>query len=171
MKKQIFLITLILLFFSSYEKYVTKNINVLYDSDTNSFIYNNKLYEIKQPEEKLTWKEFCFNLFMAIFLTCFAGAMSGLTVGYLSIDSLILELKISNGTEDEKFYAKKILKIISNHHWLLVTLLLCNSFAAEYMPIVLDKLCGETMYWSKSNENCIYFISFYLFFDGYYLSN
>ena len=80
---------------------------------------------------------------MAIFLTCFAGAMSGLTVGYLSIDSLILELKISNGTENEKFYAKKILNIISNHHWLLVTLLLCNSFAAEYMPIVLDKLCGE----------------------------
>ena len=143
MKKQIFLITLILLLFSSYEKYIKKDINVLYDSDTNSFIYNNKLYEIKQPEEKLTWKEFCFNLFMAIFLTCFAGAMSGLTVGYLSIDSLILELKISNGTDDEKFYAKKILKIISNHHWLLVTLLLCNSFAAEYMPIVLDKLCGE----------------------------
>ena len=134
MKKQIFLITLILLFFSSYEKYIKKNINVLYDSDTNSFIYNNKLYEIKQPEEKLTWKEFCFNLFMAIFLTCFAGAMSGLTVGYLSIDSLILELKISNGTDDEKFYAKKILKIISNHHWLLVTLLL---FFGEIIPQAL----------------------------------
>ena len=143
MKKQIFLITLILLFFSTYEKYIKKNINVLYDSETNTFIYDNNQYEIKKTEEKLTWREFCFNLFMAIFLTCFAGAMSGLTVGYLSIDSLILELKISNGTENEKFYAKKILNIISNHHWLLVTLLLCNSFAAEYMPIVLDKLCGE----------------------------
>ena len=67
MKKQIFLITLILLLFSSYEKYIKKDINVLYDSDTNSFVYNNRLYEIKQPEEKLTWKEFCFNLFMAFF--------------------------------------------------------------------------------------------------------
>jgi hypothetical protein len=28
--------------------------------------------------------------------------MSGLTVGYLSIDELILELKIKNGTPEEK---------------------------------------------------------------------
>ncbi len=28
--------------------------------------------------------------------------MSGLTVGYLSIDSLVLELKLKNGTDEEK---------------------------------------------------------------------
>lgn len=28
--------------------------------------------------------------------------MSGLSVGYLSIDDLVLELKLRNGTEDEK---------------------------------------------------------------------
>lgn len=32
----------------------------------------------------------------------FAGLMSGLTVGYLSIDTLVLELKLKNGTESEK---------------------------------------------------------------------
>ena len=30
--------------------------------------------------------------------------MSGLTVGYLSIDKLILEIKETNGTEEEKKY-------------------------------------------------------------------
>lgn len=34
-------------------------------------------------------------------LCLFAGLCSGLTVGYLSIDSLTLELKLKNGTEEE----------------------------------------------------------------------
>ena len=32
----------------------------------------------------------------------FAGLCSGLTVGYLSIEELNLELKLKNGTENEK---------------------------------------------------------------------
>ena len=89
--------------------------------------------------------EFWFNLIVFITLACFAGTMSGLTVGYLSIDSLVLEIKMSNGTETEKYYAEKIYKLVSNHHWLLVTLLLCNSFACEAMPIFLSKLVNEMM--------------------------
>ena len=71
--------------------------------------------------------------------------MSGLTVGYLSIDMLILEIKLISGTEQEKIYANKIKKIISDHHWILVTLLLCNAFACEAMPILLDKLVNDVM--------------------------
>ena len=141
--------------------YKTEKVIAEYDPETQTLIYNGTLFiispspsetlfikgkEIKsESSEKLSGPEFWFYLFVAIALVCFAGAMSGLTVGYLSIDTLILELKISNGTENEKYYAKKILSIVSNHHWLLVTLLLCNSFAAEYMPIVLDKLVSELM--------------------------
>ena len=88
---------------------------------------------------------FWFNLIGFIVLACFAGTMSGLTVGYLSIDSLILEIKMSNGTESEKYYAEKIYRLVANHHWLLVTLLLCNSFACEAMPIFLSKLVNEMM--------------------------
>ena len=88
---------------------------------------------------------FWFNLIGFIILACFAGTMSGLTVGYLSIDSLILEIKMSNGTESEKYYAEKIYRLVANHHWLLVTLLLCNSFACEAMPIFLSKLVNEMM--------------------------
>ena len=86
---------------------------------------------------------FWFNLIAFLTLACFAGTMSGLTVGYLSIDSLYLEIKINNGTESEKTYAEKIYRLVHNHHWLLVTLLLCNSFACEAMPIFLSKLVNE----------------------------
>lgn len=80
-----------------------------------------------------------------LFLTLFAGAMSGLTVGYLSIDDLVLELKAKTGTELEQYYSNRILPIISNRHWLLVTLLLFNATAMEALPLFLDKLVGEYM--------------------------
>ena len=66
--------------------------------------------------------------------------MSSLPVGYLSIDMLILEIKMQNGTEQEKIYAKKIKKVINDHHWILLNLLLYNDFACEAMLILQDKL-------------------------------
>jgi hypothetical protein len=39
---------------------------------------------------------------MRLVCVLFAGLMSGLTVGYLSIDKLDLEIKQSIGTEEEK---------------------------------------------------------------------
>ena len=89
--------------------------------------------------------EFWFNLIVFLLLACFTGTVSGLTLGYLSIDSLILEIKMKNGDENERNYATKIYNLVSNHHWLLVSLLLCNSFACEAMPIVLDKIVSEIM--------------------------
>lgn len=65
--------------------------------------------------------------------------MSGLTVGYLSIDDLVLELKVNTGTEAEKYYASKLLPILAHRHWLLVTLLICNATAMEALPIFLSK--------------------------------
>lgn len=69
--------------------------------------------------------------------------MSGLTVGYLSIDDLVLELRNNNGTDEEKKYAEKVLPILSKRHWLLVTLLLMNSFCMEALPLFLDKILPE----------------------------
>jgi metal transporter CNNM len=69
--------------------------------------------------------------------------MSGLTVGYLSIDDLVLELRQSNGTEEEKKYAEKVLPILAQRHWLLVTLLLMNACAMETLPLYLDKVVPE----------------------------
>jgi len=111
------------------------------------YIENNKnpisLHEEKEGKEKGFFDGFWFNFIGFSILSCFAGAMSGLTVGYLSIDMLILEIKLISGTQQEKIYANKIKKIISDHHWILVTLLLCNAFACEAMPILLDKLVTD----------------------------
>jgi metal transporter CNNM len=84
----------------------------------------------------------CNNLFNLV-LTAFAGLMSGLTVGYLSIDDLVLELRSSTGTDEEKQHACKVLPILADRHWLLVTLLLMNAFAMETLPLCLDKLVPE----------------------------
>lgn len=69
--------------------------------------------------------------------------MSGLTVGYLSIDDLEVELKSINGTENDKKNAEKVLPILAKRHWLLVSLLLMNSVAQEALPLFLNVLVPE----------------------------
>lgn len=106
---------------------------------------NNPLESEPKEIEKapLFSARFWFYFVSFVVLACFAGCMSGLTVGLLSIDSLFLELKQANASEKERKYIERIKGVIDHHHWLLVTLLLCNSFACEAMPIVLDKLVSE----------------------------
>lgn len=65
--------------------------------------------------------------------------MSGLTVGLASIDRLSLEIE-ARGDEKAKKQADKIFPVIERHHWMLVTLLLCNAGAMEALPLALDKL-------------------------------
>lgn len=69
--------------------------------------------------------------------------MSGLTVGYLSIDELVLELRTIGGTDEEKETGKIIQDVLSSKHRLLVTLLLSNAAAMEALPIFLNKLVPE----------------------------
>ena len=140
------------------------SVQAQYDPITKTLIYDGYSYKNTEQKEIVFQEEtemisfnseekksdsffdgFWFNFIGFSTLACFAGAMSGLTVGYLSIDMLILEIKLISGTEQEKIYANKIKKIISDHHWILVTLLLCNAFACEAMPILLDKLVNDVM--------------------------
>lgn len=69
--------------------------------------------------------------------------MSGLTVGYLSIDDLVLELRSNNGTDEEKEHAEKVLPILLKRHWLMVTLLLINALFMEALPLFLNKIVPE----------------------------
>ena len=71
--------------------------------------------------------------------------MSGLTVGYTSIDYLQLEIKLKNGTEEEKRHANNILPIIQKKHLLLSTLLLSNAVAMESLPIFLDAIMPASL--------------------------
>ena len=103
---------------------------------------DNQKEEEKQicEEELVTGGTYWFFLFMVTFLTLFAGLMSGLTVGYLSVDDLTMELKATTGTDEEKFYSSRVLPVVANRHWLLCTLLLMNSFAMEALPVFLDRI-------------------------------
>ncbi|EOX94823.1 CBS domain-containing protein with a domain of Uncharacterized protein function isoform 2, partial [Theobroma cacao] len=73
-------------------------------------------------------------------LVLFAGIMSGLTLGLMSMSLVELEILQRSGTITEKKQAATILPVVKRQHQLLVTLLLCNACAMEALPISLDKI-------------------------------
>ncbi|RAL38203.1 hypothetical protein DM860_017408 [Cuscuta australis] len=77
---------------------------------------------------------------VSCFLVLFAGIMSGLTLGLMSLGPVDLEVLRRSGTSSEKKQAATILPVVKKQHQLLVTLLLCNAASMEALPIYLDKL-------------------------------
>ncbi|XP_010942481.2 DUF21 domain-containing protein At4g14240 [Elaeis guineensis] len=73
-------------------------------------------------------------------LVLFAGIMSGLTLGLMSLGLVELEILQRSGTPTEKKQAATILPVVQKQHQLLVTLLLCNAAAMEALPIFLDNI-------------------------------
>nr|XP_017191344.1 DUF21 domain-containing protein At4g14240 isoform X1 [Malus domestica] len=73
-------------------------------------------------------------------LVLFAGIMSGLTLGLMSLNLVDLEILQRSGSSTEKKQAAKILPVVQKQHQLLVTLLLCNACAMEALPLYLDKI-------------------------------
>ncbi|XP_052211277.1 DUF21 domain-containing protein At4g14240-like [Diospyros lotus] len=73
-------------------------------------------------------------------LVLFAGIMSGLTLGLMSLGLVELEILQRSGTCTEKKQAAVIMPVVQKQHQLLVTLLLCNACAMEALPIYLDKI-------------------------------
>ena len=101
---------------------------------------NNQDYEI--PESPLGYEDKMFWVFLGVYvaLVVFAGLMSGLTMGLLSLDILSLKVLARGGKPDEQKHAAKIIPLVSEHHLLLVTLLLANAAAVESMPLCLDRI-------------------------------
>ncbi|XBJ10339.1 hypothetical protein VPH35_015223 [Triticum aestivum] len=77
---------------------------------------------------------------ISCFLVLFAGIMSGLTLGLMSLGLVELEILQRSGTDSEKAQAATILPVVQKQHQLLVTLLLCNAVAMEALPIFLDRI-------------------------------
>nr|XP_048337286.1 DUF21 domain-containing protein At4g14240 isoform X2 [Ziziphus jujuba var. spinosa] len=67
-------------------------------------------------------------------MVLFAGIMSGLTLGLMSLNLVELEILQRSGTCAEKKQAASILPVVQKQHQLLVTLLLCNACAMEIIP-------------------------------------
>ncbi|XP_065870689.1 DUF21 domain-containing protein At2g14520 isoform X1 [Euphorbia lathyris] len=84
--------------------------------------------------------EFFIHILIIVFLVMFAGLMSGLTLGLMSMSIVDLEVLAQSGTPKDRQYAAKILPVVRNQHLLLCTLLICNAAAMETLPIFLDSL-------------------------------
>ena len=78
---------------------------------------------------------------MAAICVTMAALAAGLTMGLLSLDPLMLLIKIRAGANKaERDQAASLLPIVQQHHRLLVSLLLMNACANEALPLFLDKL-------------------------------
>ncbi|GMI75548.1 hypothetical protein like AT5G52790 [Hibiscus trionum] len=82
-------------------------------------------------------------LVVCVVLVLFAGLMSGLTLGLMSLSLVDLEVVIKAGQPQDRKNAEKILPIVKNQHLLLCTLLIGNALAMEALPIFLDSLLSE----------------------------
>ncbi|AQL09865.1 Hemolysin [Zea mays] len=87
----------------------------------------------------------CGTMFWVYLMSCvglvmFAGLMSGLTLGLMSLSLVDLEVLAKAGTPKDKLNAARILPVVKNQHLLLCTLLIGNSLAMEALPIFLDTL-------------------------------
>jgi metal transporter CNNM len=75
-----------------------------------------------------------------------AALAAGLTMGLLSLDPLMLLIKMRAGaTKKEQAQAAALLPIVKQHHLLLVTLLLLNSLSNEALPLFLEVLVSPVM--------------------------
>ncbi|KAL6775935.1 hypothetical protein ACKKBG_A19145 [Auxenochlorella protothecoides x Auxenochlorella symbiontica] len=79
-------------------------------------------------------------ILLCIVLVIFSGIMAGLTLGLLSLDRVDLQVIKRSGTERERWLVSRIEPVLAKPHYLLATLLLCNSGAMETLPIFLDRL-------------------------------
>ncbi|KEH26160.1 DUF21 domain plant protein [Medicago truncatula] len=79
------------------------------------------------------------------FLVLFAGVMSGLTLGLMSLSLVDLEILERSGSPSQKKQAAIILPVVKKQHQLLVTLLLCNAVSMEALPLYLDKLFNQVL--------------------------
>ncbi|ESQ43235.1 hypothetical protein EUTSA_v10013346mg [Eutrema salsugineum] len=87
----------------------------------------------------------CETMFWVYLIACFAlvafaGLMSGLTLGLMSLSLVELEVIIKAGGPNERKNAEKILPLVKNQHLLLCTLLIGNALAMEALPVFVDSL-------------------------------
>ncbi|WOK99022.1 DUF21 domain-containing protein [Canna indica] len=91
-------------------------------------------------DERCCQPMFWVYLMICVGLVLFAGLMSGLTLGLMSLSLVDLEVLVKAGQPKDRAYAAKILPVVKNQHLLLCTLLIGNSLAMEALPIFLDAL-------------------------------
>lgn len=98
-----------------------------------------RLDDLQEPVEVTPpqWQ----SLLMAILCLSCAAICAGLIMGIMSIDELMLHIKIRAGSDaEEQKYAQTLLPLVQKRHLVLVSLLLVNFLADEALPLFLDNL-------------------------------
>ena len=91
-------------------------------------------------QELLETDDYVIVCTISLGLVIFSAVMSGLTMALMSLDTLNLKVLSASGNETEKSRARILLPFMKHRHFLLATLLLCNTSAMEALPIFLDKI-------------------------------
>jgi metal transporter CNNM len=95
------------------------------------------LYAVGEQEDWFYIK----NAMLATLCVTTAALAAGLTMGLMSLDPLMLTIKMrAAATQKEREQATALLPVVQQHHLLLVTLLLLNAMANEALPLFLDNL-------------------------------
>lgn len=102
---------------------------------------NSEKEEHGGSEESSESPDFLYNGAMALLCVTLAALAAGLTMGMLSLDPLMLTIKLRASRDElERQQAKLLLPLVQQHHRLLVSLLLLNSISNEALPLFLDKI-------------------------------
>lgn len=98
---------------------------------------------LEKAHPPMTKEEFYLNLAVLAALVLLGGVFAGLTLGLMGQDEVYLKVMASLGDKKERYYSRKVLKLIGKgKHWVLVALLLSNVITNETLPIVLDRCLG-----------------------------
>uniref|UniRef100_A0A5B7C4C3 CNNM transmembrane domain-containing protein n=1 Tax=Davidia involucrata TaxID=16924 RepID=A0A5B7C4C3_DAVIN len=97
----------------------------------------------KRTYYKCCESQFFTHILIIATLVLFAGMMSGLTLGLMSMSLVDLEVLAKSGTPKDRLHASKILPVVKRQHLLLCTLLISNAAAMEALPVFLDNLVPD----------------------------
>lgn len=96
-------------------------------------------------ESNLLGLSVSLNVVLFVFLTLVAGTMAGLIICTFSLDGNRLRgLAQGNNVKDAQ-KAEKLLRILQEPHWVLITFLIWNDIALEMMPLLLDAILNPIL--------------------------
>lgn len=106
----------------------------------------NDVYGDQDDTEFIMLGSVLVNVCLSLLCVLGGSLASGLTVGLLSLDPLLLLIKIRAGKDLlERQQAEALIPVVRKHHDLLVTLLLVNTIAGEALPVFLQNLVPDSV--------------------------
>ena len=129
-----------ILLFISLHLTISKKVTVTFDEERNVIYFNNSTYLLSDSNSSVPLLDIIVYSTITLFLCLFCWLISSISISYLSNDDLVLELRATSGTEEEKKCTERIKPILEKRHWLVSTLLVINAFCLVYLPLFIEKI-------------------------------